>query len=85
MSNTKHVIPSTTGGWAVVNSGSARATKVFGTRQEAVTFARVAARKAGTELVVHSRDGMISEQSSYAKRGQTGQGMANNRPLPPKR
>lgn len=61
----KHVVPSTTGGWAVKNAGSSRASKVFTTQADAVTYARDAAKKAKTELFVHGKDGTIKERNTY--------------------
>lgn len=63
----KHVVPSTTGGWAVKNAGSFRASKVFTTQADAVTYARDAAKKAKTELFVHGRDGTIKEKNTYGR------------------
>jgi len=61
----KHVVPGTTGGWAVKNSGSVRASKVFATQADAVVYARDAAKRAKTELFVHGRDGTIKERNTY--------------------
>lgn len=61
----KHVVPRTTGGWAVKNAGSFKASKVFTTQADAVTYARDAAKKAKTELFVHGRDGTIKERNTY--------------------
>lgn len=41
----KHVVPSMSGGWAVRNSGSIRASRVFDTQTEAVEFGRKAAKR----------------------------------------
>ena len=69
----KHVVPSGTGGWAVKNSGATRASRTFETQQQAVTYARDAAKKVGTELYIHGRDGTIKDKRSYG-----------NDPLPPR-
>ena len=53
----KHVVPSPSGGWAVKNSGSVRASKTFDTQQQAVGYGQEAAKKSGTELYIHGRDG----------------------------
>ena len=63
----KHVVPSTTGGWAVKNTGSSRASRVFATQADAVGYARDAAKKAKTEIVVHGRDGTIKERNTYGR------------------
>ncbi len=65
--SSKHVVPSTSGGWAVKNAGSSRASKVFTTQAAAATYARGAAKKAGTELFVHGKDGTIKERNTYGK------------------
>ena len=69
----KHVVPSGTGGWAVKNSGAVRASRTFETQQQAVTYARDAAKKGGTELYIHGRDGTIMDKRSYG-----------NDPMPPR-
>ena len=69
----KHVVPSGTGGWADKNSGATRASRTFETQQQAVTYARDAAKKVGTELYIHGRDGTIKDKRSYG-----------NDPMPPR-
>lgn len=69
----KHVVPNPSGGWSVKNSGATRASKVFGTQQQAIAYARDAAKKTGTELYIHGRDGTIKNKNSYG-----------NDPMPPK-
>ena len=61
----KHVVPTGTGGWAVKNSGATRASRTFETQQQAVTYAKDAAKKVGTELYIHGRDGTIKDKRSY--------------------
>jgi hypothetical protein len=69
----KHVVPSMSGGWAVRNSGSIRASRLFDTQSEAVEFGRLAAKKEATELFIHRRDGTVQSRSSYG-----------NDPFPPR-
>lgn len=69
----KHVVPSPSGGWAVKNSGAVRASKTFDTQQQAVGYGREAAKKSGTELYIHGRDGTIKDKRSYG-----------NDPMPPR-
>ena len=57
--NSKHVVPSPSGGWAVKSSGAARASRTFSTQAEAVKYGREAAKKSQSELYVHGRDGTI--------------------------
>lgn len=60
----QHVVPSG-GKWAVRTAGSTRASATFATQQEAIDTARAKARREGSELYVHGRDGRIRERSSY--------------------
>lgn len=60
----QHVVPNR-GGWSVRSSGSKRASHTFPTRQEAIDVARKKAKKQGTEVYIHGRDGRISERSSF--------------------
>lgn len=69
----KHVVPNPSGGWSVKNSGAIRASKVFDTQQQAITYGRDAAKKIGAELYIHGRDGTIKNKNSYG-----------NDPMPPK-
>lgn len=69
----KHVVPSASGGWAVMNAGAERASKTFDTQRQAIGYARTAARKMGAELYIHGRDGSIKDKRSYG-----------NDPFPPK-
>ncbi|GJI88877.1 DUF2188 domain-containing protein [Duganella hordei] len=69
----QHVVPSSSGGWAVRRTGAERASKVFETQQEAVRHARTIAKKERSELYVHKKDGTIRARDSYG-----------NDPSPPK-
>lgn len=60
----QHVVPRGDG-WGVLKAGSARASGVFKTQQEAITRATEIAKNQGTELYIHGRDGRIRERSSY--------------------
>ncbi|MCB9309874.1 MAG: DUF2188 domain-containing protein [Lewinellaceae bacterium] len=63
-----HVIPSDEqGGWAVKKSGSARISRSFDRKEEAVKYGRELSRKEQTELYIHKRDGRIQERNSYGK------------------
>ncbi|MEO8658264.1 MAG: DUF2188 domain-containing protein [Bryobacteraceae bacterium] len=65
MKKSQHVVPRTAGGWAVRQTGAARASKVFTNQQEAIKYAKEAAQKGGAELYIHRSDGTIRERSSY--------------------
>jgi Uncharacterized protein conserved in bacteria (DUF2188) len=60
-----HVIASINGGWSVRKTGSERAEKTFDTKDEAVRYGRKLARARSSDLVIHRRDGLVSERTSY--------------------
>ena len=47
-------------GWAVKKEGAQRATKVYTTKEQAVKGAEKS-RKAGSDVVIHKKDGSIQE------------------------
>jgi len=51
--------------WAVRSEGADRARRLFETKQEAVDYGRVLARKYESELVIHGRDGRIQNKDSH--------------------
>lgn len=62
----QHVVPRESG-WAVKGAGSTRATRVFATQREAIHAGREIARRQGSELLIHGRDGRIREKNTYGK------------------
>lgn len=68
----QHVVPRDDR-WAVKGAGADRPTVVVDTQREAAERAREIARKQGTEVLIHGRDGRIRERDSYG-----------NDPYPPK-
>ena len=62
----QHVVPNA-GKWSVRAAGAQRASKTFATQQEAIEDAREKARRQGTELYIHGRDGRIRERNSYGR------------------
>lgn len=62
-----HVIPRTSGEWAIKQDGATRAIKVFSKKGDAVEFAREISRKQGAELVIHGRDGRIMSTHTYGE------------------
>jgi hypothetical protein len=68
----QHVVPRGNA-WGVQTSGAKRVAKLYPTQQEAISHARERARRDGTELYIHGRDGKIRERSSFG-----------NDPYPPK-
>lgn len=64
--NSQHVVPKG-GGWAVKKSSAARASKLFDTQKEAITYGKTVAANNKSELFIHGRDGRIRERNSYGK------------------
>ena len=62
----QHVVPNGKK-WSVLRSEASRASRVFPTQQEAIDDAKKKAKKHGTELFIHGRDGRIRERNSYGK------------------
>ena len=60
----QHVVPSKDG-WSVRSSGAKRASRTFDTQKEAINDAREKAKRQGTELYIHGRNGRIRERNSY--------------------
>ncbi|MEM9294034.1 MAG: DUF2188 domain-containing protein [Acidobacteriota bacterium] len=73
MNKNKHVVPRQVGGWAVKTAGKTRATRVFPRKEDAIKYARDAAKRVHGELYVHGKDGTIKERRSYG-----------NDPFPPR-
>ncbi|OUM99325.1 MAG: hypothetical protein BAA04_09685 [Firmicutes bacterium ZCTH02-B6] len=68
-----HVVPSRDGRWKAIRTGAERASAVFDTQREAISYARQRAREEHGELFIHGRDGRIRERDSYG-----------NDPFPPR-
>lgn len=62
----QHVVPSS-GKWSVRKAGASRASGTFRTQEEAIDNAREKARREGTELYIHGRDGRIRERNSFGR------------------
>ena len=52
-------------GWVVKRAGSSRPTQVFGTQNEAASFARSVSKSQGTALFIHGADGRIIDRKDY--------------------
>jgi len=48
-------------------SGASRSSKAFATKDDAVRYGRILAKRAASGLYIHAKDGTISEKSSYGK------------------
>ncbi len=51
--------------WAVRKTGNVRVTRRFETQQEAIKAARKIARKQGSVVYIHGRDGQIHARNSF--------------------
>lgn len=68
-----HVVPKSSGGWNIKQSGGKRSSGHFDKKQDAIDRAREISRNQGTELVIHNKDGKISQKDSHG-----------NDPFPPR-
>ena len=64
MAKNQHVVPNG-GRWSVRSAGATRVAKTFTTQGEAIAHGREAAKKQGSELFIHGRDGRIRDRDSY--------------------
>jgi hypothetical protein len=53
------------GKWAVRRAGAAKASRIFTTQKEAISYAHSVARSSKTELFIHGRDGLIRKRDSF--------------------
>lgn len=60
----QHVVPRGSE-WSVKGEGNSRVTVVTNTKQEAIDRAREISKNQGTELVIHNRNGQISQKDSH--------------------
>jgi hypothetical protein len=65
MAKTRHVVPSSNGGWDSKKGGAERASKHFDTKKEAETYSRQLSIKEQSELVIHKKDGKIERKDSH--------------------
>jgi len=65
MSKSQHVVVNPSGGWAVRQSGASRASRTFATQGDAERFARQTAKREGSEVFIHRRDGTVRDKDSY--------------------
>ncbi|MFU9047989.1 DUF2188 domain-containing protein [Acinetobacter tibetensis] len=64
-SKSTHVVPNKDGGWDVKQSGGQRSSGHFDTKKEATDRARALSQNQNTELVIHNKDGKISQKDSH--------------------
>jgi uncharacterized protein YdaT len=72
MGKNQHVVPRGDG-WAVRGEGNKRVTSTSETQREAIEQGREIAKKEGSELVIHGRNGKIRDKDSFG-----------NDPFPPR-
>lgn len=60
-----HVVPASQGGWNIKKGGAERSSGHFGRKQDAINHAREISRNQGSELLIHNRDGKISQSDSH--------------------
>lgn len=60
-----HIVPNENGGWDVKRNGADRASVHTDTKQEAIGKGRAISRNQATELVIHNKDGKISNSDSH--------------------
>lgn len=60
-----HIVPNKNGGWDVKRNGADRASIHTDTKQEAIDKGRAISRNQATELVIHNKDGKISNSDSH--------------------
>ncbi len=65
MGKNQHVTPHSGGGFQVKGAGNSKATKLFNTQHEAISFAKDIAKNQKSEMFIHNRTGQIRERNSY--------------------
>jgi len=62
---THHVVPSSTGGWNIKKGGADRASGHAVTKAQAIDIARKISINQKSELVIHNKNGRISQSDSH--------------------
>ena len=65
--NSRHVVPSSAGGWSVRKSGATRTSKNFEKQADAVVYGKALAKKDKADLYVHGKSGTVRDHTSYKK------------------
>ena len=65
MGKNQHVVPSKNNGWKVKGEGNTKATKHFDTKKPAIDYARKISNTQKSELIIHNKDGRISQKDSH--------------------
>lgn len=61
----RHVVPNPSGGWDSKRENAERASKHFDVKKDAMEWSREKAKKEGSELIPHGKDGKIQNPNSY--------------------
>lgn len=67
MTTNQHVVKRPDGSWAVKGEGNKRASSLQPTQERAIRDATRIARREGSEVVIHGRDGKIRDKDSYGR------------------
>ncbi|MBO9539649.1 DUF2188 domain-containing protein [bacterium] len=62
-----HVVPNPNGGWDIRRAGSERSSGHFDVKVDAVGRCRDISRNAGTEMIVHNKNGQFGYRDSHGK------------------
>jgi hypothetical protein len=60
----QHVVPNNNG-WSVKGEGNSKASSNHSTQSEAISQARANAKKNGSEMLIHGKNGQIRERNTY--------------------
>lgn len=60
-----HVTQRVNGNWQVKANGAERASRVCNTKAEAIKVGRTISTNAGSELIIHGKDGKIQRADSH--------------------
>ena len=72
MQNSIHITPHENG-WQIKKAGNSKASKVCSTQKECIELGTKQAKRSGSELYIHNKQGWIREKNSFG-----------NDPYPPK-
>lgn len=65
MNKSHHVVPNPTGGWDIKVSGGDKAIKHMDNKQDAIDAARIISQNQESELMIHNKNGQISQKDSH--------------------
>lgn len=65
MAKEHHVVPNEENGWCVKTDNAKKASKCFTTKKDAIDYGREVSKNQETELVIHNKDGKISQKDSH--------------------